>query len=672
MVGLKVHIKNHGFTVAIFLAIFLLYIYTLYGIGGRVNFGDSVKWQFIFDTDYITHPTGYPLYLILSKVFNKILFFIDSQAVRINLMSTFFSLLALFFTYKNAHLLIQNRIFSTFPVLIMATTFSFWSQSTEAEVYTLNAFFFSFVLYNFLKFYKEKSIKNLYLGIIFYAVSFGNHLSMIFLLPALLYILYITDKSIFRNLKVWTFSVFSIILGASQYLYVWERFKKYYNQENISIWGEGEVFNSIKDKNIYEAFLTYITGGQFKGTFFQGFNQNLLFFPKIFGSEFFLNLDNFLGYTITFTLIITMLTFMFVGIFYVKKQKILRVFYIVILSYGFFIFGYPISDINVYFIPVYLILFSLLSFLSYRFFIEKKFLFSFLTVFPFIFLSLHNLFYIPDMKKYDYRLINYSKFLLEGLWDKKTYIFDPIYGSKSGNNYHLAMLFEYSNHTGDLFKCKIISLQDVLNNRYNEFYILRYNLTQEVANLLKDYYDFVPLKSYIPLKDVINNYKDYTILMSVYGDGYYTLINDLQTYNTLKLLGASFKDLCFGSSYILIIRNGKVVKEVSDTQNSVSVSLALLKDKSLWSYDYKNNAVFIDITSSGYGKNCKEPDKKERSGIYFANKGILINDEPVFLEFEGLHVLVLDKQLKPIFYNIYAKGNSLRDIYIAKLKGSSK
>ncbi|HEV09499.1 MAG TPA: DUF2723 domain-containing protein [Sulfurihydrogenibium azorense] len=665
-------IKKYKFEFFLFSFIFFVYLLTLYGIGGRVNFGDSAKWQFIFDTNFITHPTGYPLYMFLSKLFNYLFLYIHPQAVRINLMSLFFGILALIFMYKIVFLFTRNKLISSFPVFVLAFMYSFWSQSTEAEVYTLNAFFVTFVLYNFLKFNETKNYKFLYVGILSYAISFGNHLSMIFLFPVLIYILFITDKNIFKNLKIWLFSLFSIILGASQYLYIWGRFENYYKSALDYLWGEGEVFSSIENsKNVYEAFFRYITGGQFKQEFFSGFKQNITFLPSILGKEFFLSTENIFGYSITAFLIITIILMLILFPFLLKKHfEKLAIFYIMIFGYSFFTLGYPIEDINVYFIPIYialLILFSLSLFYLYQ---NKKYMLSSLLFFPLFTLSLYSLSHIPDMRKYDNSLIDKLKFILDGLYDKNINVLSPIRGLASSYNYYLAMLLEYNNQTKEVFKMKAIDLYTIKTQKPKEFYVFNWTLQSfKKKDFLKDYV-LLPYKTYPPLNEVLDRYskEGYTVILFVVGDGYDAIMKDIKAYTKLKMLGASFKDFCYGSSYILIIRNGKILNELSNVKDSVAFSVAFLKDRKYWTTDYKNNGIIITVSSAGFGKNCKKPSDKERWGITFFNNGLSIQDKPYYLNLNGLHVAVLDASLSPILYNVYNDNYSFRDIYLAKLK----
>jgi hypothetical protein len=76
-----------------------IYLRTLYpGIGGRINYGDSVKFQFLAFTDGLPHSTGFPLYLILSKVASNTLTLIP-QPERVAILSTFFGILSVIFVH---------------------------------------------------------------------------------------------------------------------------------------------------------------------------------------------------------------------------------------------------------------------------------------------------------------------------------------------------------------------------------------------------------------------------------------------------------------------------------------------------------------------------------------------------------------------------------------------
>jgi hypothetical protein len=207
-------IKNNYLALALISFFAFLYFSTLYpGVGGRVNYGDSAKWQFLWAIDGTPHSTGYPLYLILSKLFGNILVFLEPM-YRITTLSTLSALGTLFVLYKVSEEFIDNRLARILPSIILGGTYPFWSQATEAEVYTLNALFVTLVIYFSIRFYKSKNTNYFLIMVALYALSFGNHLTMITLLPALLYIIFSTGYQLIFTKKTIIYTLLFFVLGA--------------------------------------------------------------------------------------------------------------------------------------------------------------------------------------------------------------------------------------------------------------------------------------------------------------------------------------------------------------------------------------------------------------------------------------------------------------------------
>jgi hypothetical protein len=92
--------------------------------------------------------------------------------------------------------------------------------SVIAEVYTLNALFVIAVIYSLLLWNRTMQDRYFYLATVVYAFSFGNHLTMIGLLPGFAYCVWITDRKTFTDIKK-IILVFVIILAAfSQYYFI--------------------------------------------------------------------------------------------------------------------------------------------------------------------------------------------------------------------------------------------------------------------------------------------------------------------------------------------------------------------------------------------------------------------------------------------------------------------
>lgn len=131
-------------------------------------------------TGGVAHPTGYPLYLLLARLFQALP--IGSLAYRTNLMSAVFAALSAVVIYG----LVTRAIDLKHGWLAGLTAgFAFglaplvWSQAVITEVYTLQAFLTALILY-LCAFPSPRfaSLRGLLLGL-----AMGNHLTTIFLTP---------------------------------------------------------------------------------------------------------------------------------------------------------------------------------------------------------------------------------------------------------------------------------------------------------------------------------------------------------------------------------------------------------------------------------------------------------------------------------------------------------
>ncbi len=323
----------------------IVYLTTL--VKGRDFSGDTAKFQFIGKILGLVHPPGYPTYIVLNHLFVKFFPF-GNLAFKANLLSAVFSIFACLFLFRT---LILLRI-KAFPSLLTTITFAFtptfWSQSVVAEVYSLHMLFFSSTIYFFLKWHISKKEKFLILGCLFYSLSFGNHLSMITLLPAIFYITLITDKRVFLDIKKILMVSIIIIGGALQYSYIFLR-------------KDSSPYIEMPIENL-RAFLWFVTGGWFKSKFFSFSVEEIFLF----------SLPRFIYYLLKeFIFLIPVL---FVGFFKFKRE--MKIFFLFAISANIFLgLNYDIGDIYVYYLPTYFVLSILLGegwdFIGERFFKKK-------------------------------------------------------------------------------------------------------------------------------------------------------------------------------------------------------------------------------------------------------------------------------------------------------------
>ncbi|MBC8249081.1 MAG: DUF2723 domain-containing protein [Anaerolineales bacterium] len=161
----------------LFALTFVVYLSTLSPTLGEA---DSFEFQVVSHTLGVAHPTGYPLYILLGKLFT--LLPIGNIAYRVNLISPLFASLAVVCLYLCLVYLTRHRVASLLATLTFAFSRTFWSQAVIAEVYTLNAFFVALVLYLLLK---SKTDAWKLLAAFVYGLSLTNHLTMALLAPAM-------------------------------------------------------------------------------------------------------------------------------------------------------------------------------------------------------------------------------------------------------------------------------------------------------------------------------------------------------------------------------------------------------------------------------------------------------------------------------------------------------
>jgi hypothetical protein len=194
---------------------FVVYLQTLLP---SVGWGDIARFQYVARVWGIPHRFGYPLYIALSRLFGYLP--VGDLAHRINLMSAFFAALAAVMTYLIVMRLANDWIAAASAALSFAFSRAFWGQAVVAEVYALNVFLIGAVLLILLVWHQTRRIGWLYLGIGLYALSFGNHMTVVTLIPAVIYLILVTDYRVLLDLKKVAILAGLVLLGALQYLYV--------------------------------------------------------------------------------------------------------------------------------------------------------------------------------------------------------------------------------------------------------------------------------------------------------------------------------------------------------------------------------------------------------------------------------------------------------------------
>lgn len=261
-VGLRARESRHlglGLLVVVTLGVYLA------TLGRTVGRADTFEFQVVAYKLGIAHPTGYPLYLLLGKLFT--LLPIRSIAFRLNLLSAVCAVGTAALVWATlARLVERHGVLLTLggaryclPLLAaLALAFSptFWSQAVEAEVYTLNSLFVALTVWILVRLialdWQGPGAPRLLLALAF-ALGLGltNHVTIVILLPvAGLALLLVRPRFLVGSwLSLWARAALLFAAGLSLYLYLPLRWP---------------IFHDGSAMRLAE-FVDWVIGGRFKG-----------------------------------------------------------------------------------------------------------------------------------------------------------------------------------------------------------------------------------------------------------------------------------------------------------------------------------------------------------------------------------------------------------------------
>lgn len=147
-----------------------------------VFFGDSGELAAAVDNMGIAHPPGYPLFLILGKIFTTLVP-VGSLAMRMNLFSAVFASLTLVVLYLISRLLGQNGLVSLVSACLAGFCITFWDQAVVTEVYTMAAFLLFAMVYFLLAWHRTREVRFLLLLALTGGLGMTHHVSIAVYFP---------------------------------------------------------------------------------------------------------------------------------------------------------------------------------------------------------------------------------------------------------------------------------------------------------------------------------------------------------------------------------------------------------------------------------------------------------------------------------------------------------
>lgn len=172
------------------------------------------------ETVGVPHPPGYPTYTLLARLFTHIPF--GSLAYKVNLLSTVCAALSIGFYFQTMRLIlpgIWHSLVAITVVLLLAFSRLLWSQAVITEVYALHMLFASLLFWLIARWRTGSSDRMLMIAALLFGFGMGNHLTLVFFLPAAAVLLW-PDRSRWMRAGLLLAMVVLLFCGISVYAYL--------------------------------------------------------------------------------------------------------------------------------------------------------------------------------------------------------------------------------------------------------------------------------------------------------------------------------------------------------------------------------------------------------------------------------------------------------------------
>lgn len=354
------------------LFLFVIYLFTLGKSLGEFDSGELALAQ---ATLSIPHPTGYPLFSLLGFLFSRIPLPL-STLIKLNLLNSIWCSLTIVILIKTTSMLLENLKFilnrkvldsqtnfdipqsnkipvSIFSGLMLAFSATFWLNSTKVEVYSLQIFITSLIIYNSLKIYfrkfndykvplSENVYKDWLLLAILIGLAFSNHLMTIYLLPATLVLYFSLNGINKQSIKSLT-GLFLVVVSIASVFYLLMMFRA----QMTPPWSYGDPSN-------IQRLFDHITAKEYTKHLLTGSEGLLQQGSKLFKMlSFNLNYENFSLGEFGLSLFLGIAGVMLIAI--LKREIAIYLYLILIVSITTALI-YHIPDINEYFLVTFFVM----------------------------------------------------------------------------------------------------------------------------------------------------------------------------------------------------------------------------------------------------------------------------------------------------------------------------
>jgi len=321
----------------------VLYVRTL---APSLLYGDSAEFQTIAYTLGIGHPTGYPVYILLAKLFTFLP--VGDIAYRVNLLSAVAAALTVSLVYLILRKLGARQVPAALSVFFLAFAALFWKHASIAEIYATSALCLAFILYSILTWKESENPRWLFAAGLLGGLSLGIHTTVALSGIAILLYLVLSIRQKADWLQAALGALFGIVIFLSSFFFLdhLDSSAGYYNtavRHALSVWEMTPAdFDSPFERLAFLYFPPQFSG-QFSAVSSEQIQERL--------KEFFSNAS--------WDLVIALAGV--VSLFIPRKNSTSRwrealLLLVAFTTFLFFAASYDVSDYYVFYIPAILLL----------------------------------------------------------------------------------------------------------------------------------------------------------------------------------------------------------------------------------------------------------------------------------------------------------------------------
>jgi hypothetical protein len=175
-------------------------------------YSDSSEFQTLAYTLGASHPSGYPVYLFLAKLFTFLP--IQNVAWRVNLFSAIMGALTLAGIYLLVRQLTRSRLGALLGSVMLGIGYTFWSQSIIAEVYSTTWFVITAVLLLMWSWHSDPAKRNKTLFLACLGIGLSIHITIELVIPALVIFVFWNLAALRLPASQWIKTILWAVAGA--------------------------------------------------------------------------------------------------------------------------------------------------------------------------------------------------------------------------------------------------------------------------------------------------------------------------------------------------------------------------------------------------------------------------------------------------------------------------